>query len=85
MNKCISCRKCEKKYFLIYLGHIIIHMIEILLFTFIGLLKSDNLKNFDEHSVFKLFITYFGMFLCIIPDIILILRKKDHKPEEKNI
>ena len=85
MNKYISCSKCEKKYFLIYLGHIFIHIIEILLFINIGLFKANDLKNFNDHSVFKLFITYFGMFLCIIPEIILKLKTKNHKSEEKNI
>ena len=85
MNKYISCSECAKKYFLIYLRHIFIHIIEILLFINIGLFKANDLKNFNDHSVFKLFITYFGMFLCIIPEIILKLKTKNHKSEEKNI
>ena len=68
----ISCRKCDKKYCLIYTGHCFIVIIVFFLSLF---LKDNDILN--SHSVFKLFITYFGMFLFIIPELILKLKMKN--------
>lgn len=72
MSNYISCRKCDKKYCLIYTGHCFIVIIVFFLSLF---LKDNDILN--SHSVFKLFITYFGMFLFIIPELILKLKMKN--------
>ena len=72
MSNYISCRKCDKKYCLIYTGQCVIVIIVFFLSLF---LKDNDILN--SHSVFKLFITYFGMFLFIIPELILKLKMKN--------
>lgn len=80
MSNYISCRKCDKKYCLIYTGHCFIVIIIFILSLFLG--NNDILNS---HSVFKLFITYFGMFLFIIPELILKLKMKNPISENSDI
>ena len=84
MNNYISCRKCDKKYCLIYIGHFFILIIVIILSFF--LINNEN-KDFDfnSHSVFRLFLTYFGMFLFIIPELLLKLKTKNVNSENSDI
>ena len=99
MNNYISCRKCDKKYCLIYIGHFFIVLILLILSNFLITYNNndnsdnngnndnnskDNL-NFSSHSVFKLFLTYFGMFLCIIPELILKFKTRNVNSENSDI
>lgn len=80
MSNYISCRKCDKKYCLIYTGHCFIVIIVFFLSLFL-----EDIDILNSHSVFKLFITYFGMFLFIIPELILKLKMKNPISENSDI
>ena len=41
--------------------------------------------GFEAHSVFKIFITYFGMSLCIIPELIIKFKTKNVNSENSDI
>jgi hypothetical protein len=48
-------------------------------------MKYNDKTNFETHSVFKAFLIYFGMSLCIIPELILKLKSKNDNSEKADI
>jgi hypothetical protein len=48
-------------------------------------MKYNDKTNFETHSVFKAFLVYFGMSLCIIPELILKLKSKNDNSEKADL
>ena len=78
MVKCISCGICDKRYFKILLAIAFIYV-----FSFVIIFYLKNALDIDS-PLLKLFLTYIGMLLCFIPELILKKISQNTKNKEKS-
>ena len=82
MGKYISCGKCDKNYFKILFGFILICICLIIVLSIFRIIKSNNLDFLNDVSLLIPLLSYIGMSLCFIPE--LILKKKIEKKDDES-
>ena len=82
MGTFISCGKCDKRYFKILCLFFLLNIINLILYLIFLLITIVYLRLVTGVSLLKPLLTYIGMTLCFIPDLILKKKSQNKKSPE---